>query len=214
MGDEWWDGLTLEELKGIHVKALMNSERGDDEKFTVEGVLDNCGRIAGSEHCLFVTSNRWGEKFDKTVTPTANVFRVNKVWDEREFLRLDLKDLVDSKAHVDQVVVNGAMYDVYDIDYDELTVSLGISGAQSVSFEMVSDFLLQRPFVLLKNDSYYRDALGRYWHSIAGCLMSLGSDGEYISDSDEKLIRMMPLTEVHFVDGPEEKNDEEGYLAS
>lgn len=214
MDDKWWDGLTLEELKGIHVKALMNSENGDDEKFTVEGVLDDCGRIAGSEHCLFVTLDRCGATVEKTVTTTANVFRVNKVWDESEFLRLDLKDLVDSKAHVDQVVVNGTLYDVYDIDYDEWTVSLGISGAQSVSFEMVSDFLLQRPLVLLKNDSYYRDALGRYWHSVAGCLMSLGSDGEYISDSDEKLIRKMPLTEVHFVDGPEEKNDEERYLAS
>lgn len=214
MNDKWWDGLTIEELKGIHVKALMNSKHGDDEKFTIEGVLDDCGMIAGSEHCLFVPMTRCGKTFDKTVTTTANVFRVNKIWDEREFLQINLKDLVDSKIHVDKIVVNGTLYDVYDIDYDEWTLSLGVSGAQSVSFEMVSDFLLQRPLMLLKNGSYCRDVNGRYWISIAGGLMSLGSDGEFISDTDEKFFRMMPLTEVHFVDGPEEKKDEKEYLAS
>ena len=194
---EWYSNLKPEEIKGKHVRAVLSSGT------VVEGCLEywdnglaSIGSLSEGNYVL-----RGSEK--KCWKLTAGVKRLDLVWDERDWDRIDVRDV----RHGDAVVVNGRLCTVdlaWADDYHPQVVT-------DAPFSMLIDLCLV-PFALRckaktpTKPGYYRDREGVYWLRPADVSKNPWYSVDWSSTdppvmSDEAMESRMPLTPVHFESG-------------
>ena len=127
------------------------------------------------------------------------------VWDERDWERIDAKNLRCGDA----VVANGVLYKVRAMglqDEHHPFVLADAPGRLSIDLRLVSCALRRRVQIPAK-PGYYRDTLGEFWARAAkstddGPWRSVEPDAlDQPAKSDKYMSNLMPLTPVHFVDG-------------
>lgn len=196
---EWYSNLKPEEIKGKHVRAVLSSGT------VVEGCLEywdnglaSIGSLSEGNYVL-----RGSEK--KCWKLTAGVKRLDLVWDERDWDRIDAKDL----SCGDAVVANGVLYKVRSMglqDEHYPFVLADATGLLSIDLRLVS-CALRRKVNVPAEPGFYKDTLGEFWARAAkstddGPWRSVEPDAlDQPAKSDKYMANLMPLTPVHFVDG-------------
>ena len=128
---------------------------------------------------------------------------VDLVWDERDWDRIDAKDLRDGDA----VVANGRLYRV-DVSWTHENppqVVTDTPGRMRIDLRLVSCALRRKVQVPSKH-GYYRDRDGFFWaRTMRGDKKPWHPINQYFMNttamSDEAMAFRVPLTPVHFVDG-------------
>lgn len=130
---------------------------------------------------------------------------VGLVWDERDWERIDAKNLRCGDA----VVVDGVLYEVTKaslVHTDYPCVGTDALGRNPIDLRLVS-FALRRRVQVPVKPGYYKDTLGRFWARSAKSTdgwpwRSVEPDAlDRPAKSDKYMSILMPLTPVHFVDG-------------
>lgn len=195
---EWYSNLKPEEIKGKHVRAVLSSGT------VVEGCLEywdnglaSIGSLSEGNYVL-----RGSEK--KCWKLTAGVKRLDLVWDERDWDRIDVRDVL----HGDAVVVNGRLCTVdkaWPGDYHPQVVT-DTPGRMLIDLSLIP-FALRRKVNVPVKPGFYKDTLGEFWARAAkpaddGPWRSVEPDAlDQPAKSDKYMANLMPLTPVHFVDG-------------
>lgn len=126
------------------------------------------------------------------------------VWDERDWYRIDAKDVI----HGDAVVVNGRLCTVdkaWPGDYHPQVVT-DAPGRMLIDLCLIP-FALRRKVNVPAKPGFYKDTLGEFWARAAkstgdGPWRSVEPDAlDQPAKSDKYMANLMPLTPVHFVDG-------------
>ena len=193
---EWYSNLKPEEIKGKHVRAVLSSGT------VVEGCLEywdnglaSIGSLSEGNYVL-----RGSEK--KCWKLTAGVKRLDLVWDERDWKRIDAEDLCAGDA----VVANGRLYKVSWAHVGPPQVVTDTPGRMLIDLRLVSCALRRKVNVPAK-PGFYKDTLGEFWARAAksmddGPWRSVEPDAlDQPAKSDKYMANLMPLTPVHFVDG-------------
>ena len=195
---QWYADMSRDEYEGKHVRAVMDSGA------VVEGrlVLWIGDRVVifrvGSDEGITVLLSK-----DGSFRLTDGVKSLDLVWDERDWYRIDVKDV----RHGDAVVVNGRLCTVdlaWADDYHPQVVT-------DAPFSMLIDLCLV-PFALRckaktpTKPGYYRDREGVYWWRPADVSKNPWYSVNWSSTdppvmSDEAMASRMPLTPVHFESG-------------
>lgn len=126
------------------------------------------------------------------------------VWDERDWDRIDVKDV----RHGDAVVVNGRLCTVdkaWPGDYHPQVVTDAL-GRMLIDLNLIP-YALRRKVQVPVKPGFYKDTLGEFWARAAkstgdGSWRSVEPDAlDQPAKSDQYMSNLMPLTPVHFVDG-------------
>lgn len=195
----WYEGIARDEIEGKHVRAVMDSGTVIEGclKYWDSGLVTIGSPSEGNYILGGSGENRW--------KLTGNVERLDLVWDERDWKRIDAKDLRCGDA----VVANGALYKVRATglqDEHHPFVLADAPGRLSIDLRLVSCALRRRVQVPVK-PGYYKDTLGEFWARSAkpagdGPWRSVEPDAlDQPAKSDKYMANLMPLTPVHFVDG-------------
>ncbi|PXY87393.1 hypothetical protein DKK68_06435 [Bifidobacterium asteroides] len=193
---EWYSNLKPEEIKGKRVRAVLSSGT------VVEGCLEywdnglaSIGSLSEGNYVL-----RGSEK--KCWKLTAGVKRLDLVWDERDWKRIDAEDLRAGDA----VVANGRLYKVSWAHVGPPQVVTDTPGRMLIDLRLVSCALRRKVNVPAK-PGFYKDTLGEFWARAAKSTddrpwRSVEPDAlDQPAKSDKYMANLMPLTPVHFVDG-------------
>jgi len=200
----WYEDIARDELAGKHVRAVF----GDDI------VVESCLVYSKEDECVRLGSNRLGQEYfgrvvlvygdDGHLHQLSDWTSLDLVWDERDWDRIDVKDLRVGDA----VVVSGVLYEVTKaslVHTDYPCVGTDALGRNPIDLRLVSCALRRKVKVPLAA-GYYVDRGGYHW------VRSKGHDGQTwrmvepdstmtpTMSSDEMLGRM-PLTPVHFESG-------------
>ena len=135
---------------------------------------------------------------------TEGIECLDLVWDERDWERIDVKDLRDGDA----VVANGVLYKVraMGLQDEHPFVLADAPGRLSIDLRLVSCALRRKMKVPVK-PGFYKDTLGEFWARAAkstddGTWRSVEPDAlDQPAKSDKYMANLMPLIPVHFVDG-------------
>lgn len=216
---EWYNDLKSEDFGGKHVVVIL------DDGMTISGALsdtygltpkkenDTCSAyifmaetvpvITGrytSPKCLAILvcmeDNRW--------RPLDGITSVDLVWDERDWERIDVRDV----RHGDAVVVNGRLCTVdkaWPDDYHPQVVTVAPSRMR-IDLCLVSCALRRKAKVPVK-PGFYKDRTGAYW--VRSFILDIDKPWRAVDSyafdspvrSEEEMLTLMPLTPVHFVDG-------------
>ena len=199
---QWYEDMPRDEFEGKHVKAVMDSGA------VVEGRLALWigDRVVifmvGSDEGITVLSSK-----DGSFRLTEGVKSLDLVWDERDWDRIDVRDV----RHGDAVVVNGRLCTVdkaWPGDYHPQVVT-DAPGRMLIDLSLVSFALRRKAEVKVPMEpGYYRDCDGGFWK------MWLYSEGHAVwqpmlvdigdtchMNSTLEMERLMPLTPVHFESG-------------
>lgn len=217
---EWYNDLKSEDFGGKHVVVTL------DDGMTISGALsDTYGLTAKKENdtcsayifmaetvpvitgrytspkCLAILvcmeDNRW--------RPLDGITSVGLVWDERDWDRIDAKDL----SCGDAVVANGVLYKVRSMglqDEHYPFVLADAPGLLSIDLRLVS-CALRRKATIPAKPGFYKDTMGEFW-----ARSSKPTDGvpwqavepdalDQPARSDKYMANLMPLTPVHFESG-------------
>ena len=219
---EWYNDLKSEDFGGKHVVVTL------DDGTTISGALsDTYGLTAKKENdtcsayifmaetvpvitgrytspkCLAILvcmeDNRW--------RPVDGITSVDLVWDERDWDRIDVKDV----RHGDAVVVDGRLCTVdkaWPGDYYPQVVT-DTPGRMLIDLSLISFALRRKAEVKVPMEpGYYRDRDGGYWkmwlysegHAVwQPMLVDIGDTCHMNSTLEMK--RLMPLAPVHFESG-------------
>ena len=137
--------------------------------------------------------------------PLKGIESLDLVWDERDWERIDARNLRCGDA----VVVDGVLYEVTKaslVHTDYPCVGTDALGRNPIDLRLVSCALRRRVQVPAK-PGYYKDMLGEFWSRAAkstddGPWRSVEPDAlDQSAKSDKYMANLMPLTPVHFVDG-------------
>ena len=193
---EWYSNLKPEEIKGKHVRAVLSSGT------VVEGCLEywdnglaSIGSLSEGNYVL-----RGSEK--KCWKLTAGVKRLDLVWDESDWDRIDAKDLCAGDA----VVANGRLYKVSWAHVGPPQVVTDTPGRMLIDLRLVS-CALRRKVNVPAEPGFYKDTLGEFWARAAkstddGPWRSVEPDAlDQPAKSDKYMANLMPLTPVHFESG-------------
>lgn len=193
---QWYEDVPCDEIEGKYVRAVMDSGT------VTEGCLKHwdsqlvtIGSLSEENYVLRSIDNRW--------QLMKGVKRLDLVWDERDWDRIDVRDV----RHGDAVVVNGRLCTVdlaWADDYHPQVVT-------DAPFSMLIDLCLV-PFALRckaktpTKPGYYRDREGVYWLRPADVSKNPWYSVDWSSVdppvmSDEAMASRMPLTPVHFESG-------------
>lgn len=192
---QWYEDLPREEIEGKHVRAVLSSGT------VIEGRLE-----FGIGSLITVGSpieRNYVLKAGAGWSLMEGVERLDLVWDERDWERIDVRDV----RHGDAVVVNGRLCTVdkaWPGDYHPQVVT-------DAPFSMLIDLCLV-PFALRykaktpTKPGYYRDREGVYWLRPADVSKNPWYSVNWSSVdppvmSDEAMASRMPLTPVHFESG-------------
>lgn len=194
---QWYEDVPRDEFGGKHVRAVMDSGA------VVEGRLSLWigDRVAicffGSDEGVTVLFSK-----DGSFRLTEGVKSLDLVWDERDWDRVDVKDLSDGDA----VVANGRLYKVSWAHVGPLEVVTDTPGRMLVDLRLVSCALRRKVNVPAK-PGFYKDGLGEFWARAAkssddGPWRSVEPDAlDQPAKSDQYMSNLMPLTPVHFESG-------------
>ncbi|WP_445343519.1 hypothetical protein [Bifidobacterium sp. ESL0819] len=200
---QWYEDLRRDEYEGKHVRAVMDSGA------VVEGRLglwfDEKVAI-----CMASSDERGDEGYtvlcskDGSFQLTGGVKSLDLVWDERDWDRIDVKDVI----HGDAVVVNGRLYTVdktWPDDYHPQVVT-DTPSRMLIDLYLIP-FALRRKVKVPVKPGFYKDGLGEFWARSAkstgdGPWRSVEPDAlDQPAKSDKYMANLMPLTPVHFVTG-------------
>lgn len=197
---QWYEDIPIEEFAGKHVRVVV------DGGAVIEG------RLAVWEDKQ--TSIYMGSLSDDGLSPLRTtmdgrrelmygVKSLGLVWDERDWDRIDVRDV----RHGDAVVVNGRLCTVdkaWPGDYHPQVVT-DAPGRMLIDLSLVS-FALRRKIKVPLASGYYVDRGGYHW------VKAKGRDGqpwrmvepystEMPAKSSDEMLERAPLTPVHFESG-------------
>lgn len=196
---QWYEDIPRDEYEGKHVRAVMDSGA------VVEGRL---ALWIGDRVVIFMIGSDEGITVllskDGSFRLTEGVKSLDLVWDERDWTRIDAKDV----RHGDAVVVNGRLCTVdkaWPGDYHPQVVT-DAPGRMLIDLCLIP-FALRRKVNVPAKPGFYKDTLGEFWARAAksagdGPWRSVEPDAlDQPAKSDKYMANLMPLTPVHFVDG-------------
>ncbi len=198
---QWYEDVPRVEMADKHVRAVMDSGT------VVEGCLKYwnsrlvtvyMGSMVEGIYVLVSIDHRW--------QLMKGVKRLDLVWDERDWDRIDVRDV----RHGDAVVVNGRLCTVDKAwvgDYHPQVVT-DTPGRMLIDLCLIPFALRRKAKVKVPMEpGYYRDRDGGFWKM---WLYDEGNpiwqpvlvdiDTSHVSSSLE-MERLMPLTPVHFESG-------------
>ena len=201
---QWYEDIPIEEFAGKHVRAVV------DGGAVIEG------RLAVWEDRQ--TSIYMGSLSDDGFSPLRTtidgrrelmygITRLDLVWDERDWDRIDVRDV----RHGDAVVVNGRLCTVdkaWPDDYHPQVVTDAPS-RMLIDFSLIPFALRRKAEVKVPMEpGYYRDRDGGFWkmwlysegHAVWQPMLVDIGDTCHMNSSLE-MERLMPLTPVHFESG-------------
>ena len=196
---QWYEDVPRDEFEGKHVRAVMDSGA------VIEGCLKywdsqlvTIGSLSEGNYVLRGSGKDFWEL-------TKDVKRLDLVWDERDWDRIDVKDVRVGDA----VVVDGVLYEVTNaslVHTDYPCVGTDALGRNPIDLRLVS-CALRRKVQVPATPGFYKDTLGEFWARAAkptdnGPWRSVEPDAlDQPAKSDQYMSNLMPLTPVHFVDG-------------
>ncbi|MSD90199.1 hypothetical protein GKC41_00725 [Bifidobacterium asteroides] len=142
---------------------------------------------------------------DRRWRPLDGIKSLDLVWDERDWTRIDVRDLRCGDA----VVVDGVLYEVTKASLahtDYPCVGTDALGRNPIDLRLVSCALRRKVSVPAK-PGFYKDTMGEFWARAAkstddGPWRSVEPDAlDQPAKSDKYMSNLMPLTPVHFESG-------------
>lgn len=204
---QWYEDIPRDEYEGKHVRVVVDSGtvfEGRLELWDSRMVVVCMGSLGDGIYVLKSINDCW--------YLMGGIKSLDLVWDERDWERIDAKDLRDGDA----VVANGQLYkvDVSWVHEDPPQVVTDTPGRMRIDLRLVS-CALRRKVKVPSKYGYYRDRDGFFWaRTMLGDKKPWHPINQYFMDtpamSDEAVAFLMPLTPVHFVDGEAEKHDGSG----
>ena len=212
---EWYSHLKAEDLSSRHVRVTIEDGSVLEGRLSISNDEEQGkkGMSLGST----VLSTQWNERsysvFPGTVVLVQKddgcwhsldgIRSIDVVWDERDWKRIDVKDLRDGDA----VVANGQLYkvDVSWVHENPPQVVTDTPGRMRIDLSLVS-CALRRKVQVPSKYGYYRDRDGFFWaRTVRGDEKHWHPIDQVSMDtpvmSDEAMAFRVPLTPVHFVDG-------------
>lgn len=214
---EWYNDLYYKDFKGKHVLVTYDDGTAIMGAVTY-GVLET--RESGREisdcyvRLMPAFAGIGGEHTEGTSIAVLvcmeddrwrlldGIKSVDLVWDERDWERIDVKDLRAGDA----VVANGRLYKVPWAHMGPPQVVTDTPGRMLIDLRLVSCALRRKVNVPAK-PGFYKDKLGEFWARSAkpagdGPWRSVEPDAlDQPAKSDKYMSNLMPLTPVHFVNG-------------
>lgn len=195
---QWYEDLPREEIEGKHVRAVMDSGT------VIEGRLAFWGKWMVTAGSPIEGNYVLGGSEESRWELTERVECLDLVWDERDWTRIDAKDV----RHGDAVVVNGRLCTVdkaWPDDYHPQVVTVAPSRMR-IDLCLVSCALRRKAKVPVK-PGFYKDRTGAYW--VRSFILNIDKPWRAVDSyafdspvrSEEEMLTLMPLTPVHFVDG-------------
>lgn len=197
---QWYEDIPRNEMADKHVRAVMDSGT------VVEGCLKYwnsrlvtvyMGSMVEGIYVLVSIDHRW--------QLMKGVKRLDLVWDERDWTRIEVNDLRVGDA----VVVDGVLYEVTKASLahtDYPCVGTDALGRNPIDLRLVSCALRRKVSVPAK-PGFYKDTLGEFWARDAKSTdawpwRSVEPDAlDQPAKSDQYMSNLMPLTPVHFESG-------------
>ncbi|MCT6838294.1 MAG: hypothetical protein M3Z49_06030 [Bifidobacteriales bacterium] len=196
---QWYEDIPRDEFEGKHVKAVMDSGAVVKGRLSlwIGDRVTIC--FVGSDEGITVLFSK-----DGSFRLTEGVKSLDLVWDERDWTRIEVKDLRDGDA----VVANGVLYKVraMGLQDEHPFVLADAPGRLSIDLRLVSCALRRKMKVPVK-PGFYKDTLGEFWARAAkstddGTWRSVEPDAlDQPAKSDKYMANLMPLTPVHFESG-------------
>ena len=201
MGEkQWYEDLPREEIEGKHVRAVMDSGT------VIEGRLAFWGKWLVTAGSPIEGNYVLGGSEESRWELTERVECLDLVWDERDWTRIDVKDLRDGDA----VVANGRLYQV-DVSWaheDPPQVVTDTPSRMRIDLSLVSCALRRKMKVHIPAKAgFYKDRTGSYWVRawMTGHDKPWRAVDPYAFDfpvrSEDEMFSRMPLTPVHFESG-------------
>lgn len=196
---QWYEDLSRDEYEGKHVRVVVDSGtvvEGRLELWDSKMVVVCMGSLDDGIYVLKSIDNCW--------CLMGGIESLDLVWDERDWERIDAKDV----RHGDAVVVNGRLCTVdkaWPDDYHPQVVTEA-PGRMLIDLRLVS-CALRRKAQVPAEPGFYKDGLGEFWARAAkpagdAPWRSVEPDAlDQPAKSDKYMANLMPLTPVHFVDG-------------
>ena len=201
MGEKhWYEDLPREEVEGKHVRAVMDSGT------VIEGRLAFWGKWMVTAGSPIEGNYVLGGSEESRWELTERVECLDLVWDERDWTRIDVRDLRDGDA----VVSNGRLYRVAVswAHEDPPEVVTDTPSRMRIDLSLVSCALRRKTKVHIPAKAgFYKDRTGSYWVRawMPGHDKPWRAVDPYAFDfpvrSEDEMFSRMPLTPVHFVDG-------------
>lgn len=196
---QWYEDIPRDEFEGKHVRVVVDSGtvfEGRLELWDSRLVVVCMGSLGDGIYVLKSIDDCW--------YLMGGIKHLDLVWDERDWERIDVKDLRDGDA----VVANGVLYKVraMGLQDEHPFVLADAPGRLSIDLRLVSCALRRKMKVPVK-PGFYKDTLGEFWARAAkstddGTWRSVEPDAlDQPAKSDKYMANLMPLIPVHFVDG-------------
>ena len=196
----WYEGIARDEIEGKHVRAVMDSGT------VIEGRLAFWGKWMVTAGSPIEGNYVLGGSEESRWELTERVECLDLVWDERDWDRIDVRDLRDGDA----VVANGRLYkvDVSWVHEDPPQVVTDTPSRMRIDLCLVSCALRRKTKVHIPAKAgFYKDRTGSYWVRawMPGHDKPWRAVDPYAFDfpvrSEDEMFSRMPLTPVHFVGG-------------
>ena len=196
---QWYEDMPRDAIRGKHVRVVTDSGS------VIEGRLEFWGRWLVSVGNPRERNYALKGSKEKCWMLTEDVKRLDLVWDERDWDRIDAKDL----SCGDAVVANGVLYKVRSMglqDEHYPFVLADAPGLLSIDLRLVS-CALRRKATIPAKPGFYKDGLGEFWARSAKSTddepwRSVEPDAlDQPAQSDKYMANLMPLTPVHFESG-------------
>ncbi|MCT8158191.1 hypothetical protein [Bifidobacterium polysaccharolyticum] len=197
---QWYEDLPREEIEGKHVRAVLSSGTA------IEGRLEFWGKWLVTAGSPIEGNYVLGGSEESRWELTERVECLDLVWDERDWTRIDVRDLRDGDA----VVSNGRLYRVAVswAHEDPPQVVTDTPSRMRIDLSLVSCALRRKRKVHIPAKAgFYKDRTGSYWVRawMPGHDKPWRAVDPYAFDfpvrSEDEMFSRMPLTPVHFVDG-------------
>ena len=195
---QWYEDMPRDEIRGKHVRVVTDSGSVSEGRLEFWGSwLVSVGNPRERNYVLK------GSK-EKYWILTEDVKRLDLVWDERDWYRIDTEDVL----HGDAVVVNGQLCTVdktWPGNYCLQVVAYG-PGRMLIDLNLIP-YALRRKVQVPVKPGFYKDTMGEFW-----ARSSKPTDGvpwqavepdalDQPARSDKYMANLMPLTPVHFESG-------------
>ena len=208
---QWYEDIPRDEIRDKHVRvtceegAIFEGRLKPDGPYAALGFKPFVG-LKGRSSAYFEGFHVLERGSDDSWHLLIGITSVDLVWDERDWYRIDVKDVL----HGDAVVVNGRLCTVdkaWPDDYHPQVVTDAPS-RMLIDLSLISFALRRKAEVKVPMEpGYYRDRDGGFWKM---WLYDEGNpiwqpvlvdiDTSHVSSSLE-MERLMPLTPVHFESG-------------
>lgn len=206
---QWYEDIPRDEIRDKHVRvtceegAIFEGRLKPDGPYAALGFKPFVG-LKGRSSAYFEGFHVLERGSDDSWHLLIGITSVDLVWDERDWYRIDVKDVL----HGDAVVVNGRLCTVdkaWPGDYHPQVVT-DTPGRMLIDLSLIP-FALRRKVNVPAKPGFYKDTLGEFWARAAkstddGPWRSVEPDAlDQPAKSDKYMSNLMPLTPVHFESG-------------